>query len=294
VPARGSSPLIKRKSFPVFNKTAILGVGLLGGSLALALKRKKLSKEICGFGRKAENLKKAKRRCIIDSWSLDSGEAVEGADLVVFATPTGTFLEIADNVRPALSKGSIQMDLGSVKGVLVNEMEKILPRFVGCHPIAGGDRSGADSANPELFKNALCIITKTANTENASFKKIKALWQAVGARTEVMDPVEHDRIYALVSHLPHLLAYALVNTAGEVNPDYLHFAGPGFRGSTRIARSSPELWKDILLLNKENVLNFLSLYKKDLEKIEGLLQKNDKDALKEAFSRAKALREAID
>lgn len=282
------------KRFPPFKKTAILGVGLLGGSLALALKGKKLSKEICGFGRKEENLKRAKRKCIIDSYRMDPREAVKGADLVVLATPVGTFRELAKTIAPALEKDSVQMDMGSVKGSLVYELEKMLPRFVGCHPIAGGDRSGIDSARASLFKGVRCIITKTARTDEDACQRIFELWERLGGRAEIMDPMEHDRVYALVSHLPHLIAYALVNTVGEADPSYIRFAGPGFRDTSRIARSSPELWKDISLLNRENILNFLEVFKRNLEKLETLIEKGDAESFKKALSDAKALREQID
>lgn len=282
------------QKFVPFKKTAILGAGLLGGSLALALRAKKLSKEISGFGRREKHLKKAKRKCIIDSYSLDPGEAVRGADLVVLATPVATFMELAKKIRPALLEDSIQMDLGSVKGSLVYELEKALPRFVGCHPIAGGDRSGVLAANAALFKNVRCIITRTAATDEEAFQRVFRLWEKVGCRAELMDAMEHDRIYALMSHLPHLLAYALVNTVGEANPSYIEFAGPGFKDTSRIARSSPELWKDISLLNRDNILAFLDLFKRNLNELKALLEKGDAKALKEAFSRAQALREKID
>lgn len=278
----------------LFNKTAVLGVGLLGGSFALAIKEQNLSKIISGFGRREANLKKAKRKGIIDSYTLDASLAVKDADLIVFATPSGTFTEIASRIKPALEENSIQMDLGSVKGNIVYELEKILPRFVGCHPIAGGENSGIDSARADLFNKARCIISRTNSTDKAAFDKIFSLWKKLGARVQEMEPALHDRIYALLSHLPHILAYALVNTVGRVDPDYLEFAGPGFRDTTRIAQSSPELWKDICLLNRDNILESLGLFKEEMSKLESYLKSGRMAELEETFSLARKLRKSIE
>ncbi len=273
-----------------FEKTAILGVGLLGASLALAMKKKGLSHVISGFGRKEENLRKALEKGIIDSYFLDPAEAVKEADLVVFATPVGAFPGIAAAIKDRLKKGSIQTDVGSLKGNLVREMEALLPRFVGCHPISGGERSGIEFASPHLFEGAKCIITKTGETDEDAARAMAGLWTTVGSDVEFMDPEAHDEIYALVSHLPHLVAYALVNTVGDSGSDFIRFAGKGFRDSTRIAMSSPELWRDVCRMNRENLLKYMDIFKSCLKRLEQSLEAGDTPALEREFESARKLR----
>lgn len=278
----------------LFRKTAILGVGLLGASLALAMRKKGLTEEISGFGRSLNNLKEAKARGIIDScFPNDPAGCVAGADLVVFATPVGVFGEIAQAVKGSLEKGSIQMDVGGVKGRLVYELQDALPRFVGCHPIAGGERPGIESASERLFEGSKCIITKTDKTDAGAADALEGLWRAVGCEIEFMDPYEHDEIYALVSHLPHIIAYCLVNTVKDSNGDLIMFAGKGFKDSTRIAMSSPELWRDICQMNRDNLLRFINLFRKNLERVEDLIDGRDPDALEREFDSARALRSRI-
>ncbi len=277
----------------VFKKTAILGVGLLGASMAFAMKKKGLSKTISGFGRSEGNLRRALEKGIIDSYSLDAREAVKDADLVVLSTPVGAFLETAQIIKDAVGKDSIQTDVGSVKGALVYELESVLPRFVGAHPISGGERSGADNATDGLFEGARCIITGTDFTDPLALKKIEGLWRALGTKVELMDPDLHDRIYAYVSHLPHVLAYSLVNTLDTTDSRQIRFAGQGFRDTTRIALSSPELWRDICGLNRQNLLDSIKAFRQELEKIEELLLKNDLDGIEAEFTRARSLRKSI-
>lgn len=279
-----------------FEKTAILGVGLLGASLAIALRQKGMSACISGYGRREENLLRAREKGIIDSYSLTPSGAVQDADLVVFATPVGTFVEIAAMIKGSLKKGSIQTDVGSVKGRLVFEMEKILPRFVGCHPISGGERSGVEAASGSLFEGARCIITKTPKTDEQAFRAVFDLWSRAGANVELMDPVLHDEVYALVSHLPHVIAYSLVNTVRESGPELIRFAGQGFKDTTRIALSSPELWRDICSMNSGNLVRFIDTFKRNLEIIQDSLKEGDaqKKTLEREFEAARGLRQSIE
>ncbi len=277
-----------------FEKTAILGVGLLGASLALALKKKGVSRSISGFGRTEENLRRAVGKGIIDSYSLDPREAVKGADLVVLATPVGSFTQTAHIIKDSVDKDSIQTDVGSVKGALVYELESILPRFVGAHPISGGERSGADNATDGLFDGVRCIITGTPRTDSRALDRIEGLWRALGAKVELMDPDLHDRVYAFVSHLPHILAYCLANTLDTADGEQIKFAGQGFKDTTRIALSSPELWRDVCSLNRNNLLDSIKEFRKELEKIEALIRQNDMAGLEAEFTRARSLRKRID
>ena len=279
-----------------FDKVTILGVGLIGASFALALKKHNLCREITGYGRSEQNLRKAKDKKIIDSFEPDPAEACNGADLVVFATPVGIFSGISEKIRSTLKKDAVVTDVGSVKGKLVRDMEKLMPPgvfFVGGHPIAGSDRSGIDTAAAEIFYGAKCIITPTENTDKDALEKVTALWKTFGSAIRLLDPDEHDRIYAAVSHLPHLIAYEIVNTVSDINESYLAFSGQGFMDTTRIASSRPELWRDIFILNKDNLLESIEIFKNNLDRVSQYLRAYDSESLERDFKRARTLREGI-
>ncbi len=279
-----------------FKRVAIIGVGLIGASLALAIKKRALSAEVVGFGRNEENLKRAKQRGIIDDFSLDHSALVETADLVVLATPVKSFQPILERLLPFVKRGTIITDVGSVKGALVEELEDLMPdgvNYVGGHPIAGSDRSGLDYASDSLFDGAITILTPTGKTPEDAIKRVKHLWEGVGSKVILMSPYEHDRIFALVSHLPHIVAYALVNTVSSVNKEYIQYAGKGFKDTTRIASSSPELWTDIVLQNRENLLEVISSFKDMLNDIEDALRNESPEKLTRLFSMARDLREEI-
>ena len=268
----------------------------MGASFALALKQFRLSSEVVGYGRTAENLKRAKEKKIIDSFETDPTEACRDADLIVLATPVGIFIETAKRIRPALKKNARVTDVGSVKGKLVREMELLMPEgvfFVGGHPVAGSDRSGIDTAGAGIFRKAKCIITPTENTDKEAIGKVVAIWEAFGSRIELMDPYEHDRIYAAVSHLPHLLAYEIVNTVADIDASYLSFCGSGFMDTTRIASSPPDVWRDICLLNRDNLIEYLELLKRNLDRVSQYLRAYDSGSLEKDFQKARTLREGI-
>jgi prephenate dehydrogenase len=280
----------------MFNRITIIGVGLLGASFALALKKNSLCTSITGCGRNRENLLKAKERAIIDAFESDAAAACRGADLIMLSAPVGSFLQLAKAIAPVLKKGAVLTDVGSVKGGLVREIEKILPKnvhYIGGHPIAGSDRSGIDSANAELFRNNKCIITPTENSDPAALETVRRLWKSLGSEIITLSPEEHDRIYALVSHLPHLIAYAMVNTVADMDRSYLAFSGKGFMDATRIASSSEELWNDISLLNKNNLIEVLAVFQNNLDLLKRHLQTGDSDSLKAEFRKARVLRETL-
>lgn len=279
-----------------FNKIAILGVGLIGGSFALAMKKNGLCREITGFGRDSRKLRRAKEKGIVDSFHLDASVAVRDADLIMFATPVGTFLDLSQKIASALKKGALVTDVGSIKGSLVRKIEKIMPdgvHYVGGHPIAGSDSSGFEAADADLFMNAAFIMTPTQNSDKEALAAISALWETLGSVVVATDAEEHDRIFAAVSHLPHVIAYALVNTAADIDRSYLKFSGQGFRDTTRIAASSPELWRDICLMNKRNLLEMIDIFKKNLDSISQYLRADDAHSLEGEFDKARALREGI-
>ncbi|MFZ6017535.1 MAG: prephenate dehydrogenase [Nitrospirota bacterium] len=280
----------------MFNKVTILGVGLIGASFALAMKKYGLCNKVMGCGRSVENLQKAKDKGIIDSFTLDHAKACEGSDLVLFATPVGSFIDIAKKIQGSLRSGTIVTDVGSVKGRLVHDMEALMPEgvhFVGSHPIAGSDKSGIDDARADLFNNAKCIITPAEKTDRNALEKVIQIWKTFGSIVKLINPDEHDRIYASVSHLPHLLAYAIVNTVADIDSLYLKFSGQGFMDTTRIASSSPELWRDICILNKSNLLESIDIFKKNLDMLSQYLRASDSESLEREFKKARTLREGI-
>ena len=277
----------------LFNNVTIIGVGLIGASCALALKDRGLCGTVCGYGRKEANLKQAKELGIINEYSLDVRKACEHADLVILSTPVGLFKKIVHEVQDVLKKNALITDVGSVKGPLVNELEELMPEgvgYIGSHPIAGSDKSGIGNARADLFDGARCIVTPTARSEKSTVRQITTLWESCGGKVEIMDPLLHDEIYAAVSHLPHLIAYALVNTIDD-NPEYLKYAGPGFRDTTRIALSSPELWRDISLLNRNNLIELIERFGNNLNVIASLIKNEDAAGLEHEFSKARTLRE---
>jgi prephenate dehydrogenase len=279
-----------------FNKVTILGVGLIGASFALAMKENALCGDVAGFGRSRENLIEARKRGIIDSFEGSAAEACKDADLIVFATPVRTFTALVRQSSASFKPGAVVTDTGSVKGDLIYEMERLMPAgvsYIGSHPIAGSDRSGIDSSRAGLFENSKCIVTPTADSDPGALEKIVDLWQSLGSNVITMDPARHDRIYASVSHLPHLIAYTLVKTAADVDPAFLEFSGQGFMDSTRIACSSPELWRDICLMNRNNLVEMIAIFQKNLDTLSRHLRASDSASLEGEFRRARTLREGI-
>jgi len=278
-------------------KTAIIGVGLLGASLALALREKGLCPHIAGYGRTEDNLKRAKEKGIIDDYSLDAGRACMDADLVVLATPVGLFREIMSGIRPVLKKGTIITDVGSTKGEVVREITSLLPEgasYVGSHPIAGSDRSGIETASAGLFRDALCIVTPVEGTDQAALDTVESLWKEVGAKVLRMTPDEHDRVFSSVSHLPHVAAFALVKSVADLDPEYVKYAGQGFRDTTRIAMSSPEMWADICISNSRNLMDQIDILTKNLNQMRTLIEQGDRESLVRIFSEIRGVRRSIE
>jgi prephenate dehydrogenase len=279
-----------------FEKIALLGVGLIGASVARAAKKKGLCGEVVGYGRSRGNLMRAKEKGILDAFEETAAAACEGADLIVLSAPVGAFYGLVESAAASFRTGAVVTDTGSVKGELVYEMERLMPAgvsFIGGHPIAGSDRSGIDASSDDLFVSAKCIVTPTERSDKSALEKVMALWRAFGPEVVTMDPHRHDRIYASVSHLPHLIAYTLVNTAAELEPSSLAFSGRGFLDTTRIAASSHELWRDICLMNRENMLEAIRLFRRNLDELSGYLAASDADSLDREFLKARKLRGAI-
>ncbi|MFI5295687.1 MAG: prephenate dehydrogenase [Thermodesulfovibrionales bacterium] len=279
-----------------FDKITVLGVGQIGASFALAIRNKGLCRHIAGSGRHENNLLRAKEMGIIDSYDLDPAAACTASELVLLSAPVGAFPDLVRRCSASLKRGAIITDAGSVKGSLVRDIERLLPahvRYIGGHPIAGSDRSGIDSSSADLFKNAKCIVTPTENSDAAALNIVTDIWKSLGSQVITMDPAAHDRIYGAVSHLPHVIAYALMNTVSDIDPAYLEFCGQGFKDTTRIASSSPEMWRDICLFNRENLIEMLLVFQKKLELFGRYLEASDSVSIEKEFKKARDLRDGI-
>jgi prephenate dehydrogenase len=284
----------------------VIGVGLIGGSLALAAKRKGLVQTVVGYGNKRGDLHKAASMGAVDRFFLTLPKAIEGADLVVLATPVSAFEPIAKTITPYLKPTAVVTDVGSVKGELVSKIESLLAGracFIGGHPMAGSEKSGIQSACPTLFDKALAILTPTSKTDKKAFEKVCLLWEGIGAEVVKIDPIKHDQIMAVVSHLPHVVAYSLMELFSHprlVKSDMLSFAAGGLRDFTRIAESAPDVWHDIFRLNKTAVVEAIDLYQETLEKMKKAILSTEKgsrsggeDVLLKILNNAKMVRERI-
>jgi len=283
----------------IFRRMVVVGVGLIGASLALDARKRGLVEEIVGAGRGEENLKYAQRQGIIDRYVMAETDIPEGTDLLMLATPVGTTVALAKAFLPVLQPGCIVSDVGSVKAEIVRGMEKLLPstiRFVGGHPIAGGEQWGARSAKTGLFAHHRCILTPTKRTDSAALRKVASLWRKIGAKVELMDPETHDRILGVISHLPHVLVYALVNTLMQTQVrgvDLKTYCAGGFKDFTRIASSRPELWRDICLMNRHAVGQSLGDYIKNIEQLKRWIEDGKGSLLEREFTQANQIRAEI-
>lgn len=277
----------------MFRRITIIGLGLIGGSLALAIKEKKLAKEVIGVSRRNATINYAINKGIVDKATLDLRKGVKFSDLVIITAPVFKIVDIAKRIAPFLKKGAIVVDAGSTKKYIVKNIENILNKdayFVGAHPVSGSEKSGIRFADKDLFKGAYCILTETAHVNSQALNKVKSFWQKLSMKTVIMKPGEHDIVLSKISHLPHACAVSLVNAAGEKN---LKLAAGGFRDTTRIASGEPELWKDIFLTNKVNLIKDISRLKKELGKIEAALKNDDSRVLLKLLTRAKCIRDSL-
>ena len=280
-----------------FEKVAIVGVGLIGGSFSLGLKEKKCCGQVVGAGRGAANLALALERGVIDATATSAADAVRGADLVLIAAPVAQFETIFLAIGPVLKPECLVMDAGSTKRDVVAAARRGLggkiAQFVPAHPIAGAEKSGAAAADASLFRGRRLVLTPLKENEAKDVETISNLWTALGARVSRMTPEEHDGVFAAVSHLPHLLAYALVNdiSARTDAAQLFGYAAGGFRDFTRIASSHPEMWRDICMANRDRLLLELHLYEKKLKAIGQMLESNDAKALETLFADARTARE---
>ncbi len=280
----------------VFDQVAIIGVGLIGGSFGLALKAAQRCGKLVGAGRSKANLTLALERGVIDSIAADAATAVRDADLVLIATPVAQIEGIFQSIRPHIKSAAIVTDAGSTKRDVVAAARKAMggkiAQFVPAHPIAGSEASGAGAASADLFRDRRLVVTPLPENKKEDVEAVADLWTALGARVSRMTPEQHDGVFAAVSHLPHLLAYALVSeVSGRADAAQLFgYAAGGFRDFTRIASSHPEMWRDICMANRDRLLQELHRYEISLKAIGAMLDTGDAAALEKLFAGARAAR----
>ena len=280
-----------------FRKIALAGVGLLGGSLALAIRERELAAVVQGYVRREATVAECAQAGLEDFATLDLAAAVRDADLVILCTPLAQMRELAERMLPALKRGSIVSDVGSVKGSVVAELEPIIAlagaHFVGAHPMAGGERSGVGAASVDLFRNAVCVLTPTANSDASAVRALEDFWRALGSRLLTLTPALHDELVARCSHLPHVVAAELANYV--LSPSHPKeqptLCANGFRDTTRIAAGSPEMWRDIALANGAQLSQVLDAFIADLQKLQRAIQGGEAKVVEEFFATARQRRE---
>jgi len=283
----------------MIDRLAIIGVGLIGGSLARALREAGSVRSVVGIGRSRANLDEALSLGICDEVTQDARRGVEGADVVFISVPVCAIPAVVEEIAPALAPGCIVTDGGSVKAAIVRECEAFTPagcHFVGGHPIAGTEHSGAAASFAKLYSGKRCILTPTERTDTAALSKVDLLWRLTGADVCFMEPEHHDRIFAEISHLPHMAAYALVHAVGSADVEgenVLSYTAGGFRDFTRIASSDPVMWRDIALMNREALLSSIDGFSASLAELRRKIDRADQTGLTEFFTIAKQFRDGI-
>jgi cyclohexadieny/prephenate dehydrogenase len=285
---------------PLFGRIALIGFGLIGGSIARAARAQGLAGEIVTTARSPATRARVQELGIVDRVVGTNAEAVKDADLVILCIPVGACGPVAEEIAPHLKPGAIVSDVGSVKGMVLREMAPHLPKtvhFIPAHPVAGTEHSGPDSGFAELFINRWCILTPPPDADPAAVEKLAKFWRALGANVETMGADHHDLVLAVTSHLPHLIAYTIVGTADELEDvtqaEVLKFSAGGFRDFTRIAASDPTMWRDVFLANKDAVLEMLGAFQEDLSKLTRAIRRGDGEALFDHFTRTRAIRRGI-
>jgi cyclohexadieny/prephenate dehydrogenase len=287
-------------SAPLFNRLSLIGVGLIGSSIARAARAQAVVREIVASARTAATRRRVAELGLADQVVESNAAAAAGADLVIVCAPVGACGGIAEEVAPKLKPGAIVSDVGSVKAAIVRDMGPHIPagvHFVPAHPVAGTEHSGPDAGFAELFVGRWCILTPPGGVDATAVERLAAFWRALGAKVESMPPEHHDLVLAITSHLPHLIAYTIVGTADELaevtRSEVLKFSAGGFRDFTRIAASDPTMWRDVFLANKDAVLEMLGTFNEDLAQLTRAIRRGDGEALFAHFARTRAIRRGI-
>ncbi len=273
----------------LFSQVAIVGTGLIGGSLALAIKEKRLAHEVIGVSRHKQTLFLAKKKRAIDRGSTDI-RVIKGADLLVLATPVGNILDSAAKISRIIRPDCIVTDVGSTKEEIVRKLTRIFPHYVGSHPLAGSEKRGIIHAEAKIFRGSVCILTPTEKTDPRTLRKVAELWKKIGAQVTLLDPQTHDKILSFISHLPHIIAFSLIDA---VPKRFLEFSPASLKDTTRIAASDIQLWQDIFFTNSRNILKAIGFFQKNLSRIKSAIQKKDKRRLIRILEKAKIKREAL-
>jgi len=284
----------------MFERVALIGLGLIGSSLSHAMRRGGLAGHIAGYARSAETRAKAVEIGLVDSIWDTAREAVAAADLVILCSPIGTYGEIAREIGASLKPGAILTDVGSVKAAVVKDVGPHVPagvHFIPGHPVAGTEQSGPESGFADLFDNRWCILTPSPGADPAAVARLEAFWRACGSNLEIMTPEHHDLVLAITSHLPHLIAYNIVATAADLEEvtksEVIKFSAGGFRDFTRIAASDPTMWRDVFLNNREAVLEMLGRFSEDLSALQRAIRWGDGQSLFDLFTRSRDIRRSI-
>ena len=283
-----------------FDRIALIGIGLIGSSLAHDIKRLGLAKEVVIATRSAETLKRAEELQLGDRYTTSSAEAVKDADLVIVSVPVGASESVAKEIAGSLKPGAIVTDVGSTKASVIAQMQPHMPEnvhFIPGHPLAGTEKSGPDAGFPGLFEGRWCIFTPLDNTDETALKRLGRFWETLGSKIDVMDPAHHDKVLAIVSHLPHLIAYNIVGTADDLGTvtesEVIKYSASGFRDFTRLAASDPTMWRDICLHNKDAILEMLARFSEDLAYLQRAIRWGEGDKIFDLFTRTRAIRRSI-
>ena len=284
----------------MFEKLTLIGIGLIGSSIARAVKLKGLAKTIAITTRKAETLEEARSLGLGDIYTLDAAEAVQGADLVILCTPVGVYSDVMAQISGHLAPGAILSDVGSVKVQVMKALEPMVPagvHFVPGHPIAGTEHSGPSAGFPDLFAGRWCVLTPKPEVDPVAVDRLISFWGALGSDVEVMDAGHHDLVLAITSHVPHLIAYNIVGTVADLEAatqsEVIKFSASGFRDFTRIAASDPVMWRDVFLTNREAVLEMLGRFLEDLSSLQRMVRVGDGEGMQQLFTRTRAIRRSI-
>ena len=285
---------------PKFRRVALIGIGLINSSIARFMRREGCAKEIVGCARSEETRSKALELDLVDRVAADPGEAVDGADFVVLGAPVGANAALARVFGPRIAPGAIVTDVGSVKSAVIRDVGPHIPKgahLVPGHPVAGTEHSGPEAGFAELFDGRWCILTPPDGTDEKAVETVSAFWSSAGMRVDIMDAQHHDRVLAITSHLPHLIAYNIVGTADDLEmvtqKEVVKYAAGGFRDFTRIAASDPVMWRDVFINNQEAVLEMLGRFTEDLAALQRAIRWGDGDALEELFTRTRAIRREL-
>lgn len=283
-----------------FNRITLIGIGLIGSSLAHDIKRLGLANEVVVATRSAETLKRAEELELGDRYTTSSEEAVKDADLVIVSVPVGACESVAKEIAGNLKPGAIVTDVGSTKASVIAQMQPHMPshvHFIAGHPIAGTEKSGPDAGFPGLFQGRWCILTPLEETDPTALKTLRSFWEALGSRVDEMDAQHHDKVLAIVSHLPHLIAYNIVGTADDLETvtesEVIKYSASGFRDFTRLAASDPTMWRDVCLHNRDAILEMLARFSEDLAYLQRAIRWGEGDKIFELFTRTRAIRRSI-